>query len=269
MWTKDLFGTEKPVIALLHLDALPGEPAFCGSLDTVMKHAATDLEALQDGGVDGVLIANEYCFPITPNTGTVTLMAMAAAIGFLKKDIRVPFGTNVVYNPQETIKMAAALGASFTRSAFGGAYTGAYGLHSVNFGDMVRLKFALGHPEIQLLCKFNPEGDARLGNQTMEETMNGLCQGDYAGGLCVSGASAGQEASMKFLEEVTGLARKKNVPVFCNTGCRHDTIEKILQVADGACVGTALKGADGRVDLKKTRAFMAIARRQAAANAGG
>lgn len=127
MWTKDLFGTDKPIIALLHLDALPGEPAFCGSLDTIMEHAAADLKALQDGGVDGVLIANEYCFPITPHTSTVTLMAMAAVIGSLKKDIRVPFGVNVVYNPEETIKMAAALGASFGRSAFGGAYTGAYG----------------------------------------------------------------------------------------------------------------------------------------------
>ena len=146
MWTKDLFGTDKPIIALLHLDALPGEPAFCGSLDTIMEHAAADLKALQDGGVDGVLIANEYCFPITPHTSTVTLMAMAAVIGSLKKDIRVPFGVNVVYNPEETIKMAAALGASFGRSAFGGAYTGAYGLHSVNYGD---IPIAKGNTELK------------------------------------------------------------------------------------------------------------------------
>ena len=86
MWTKELFGTDKPIIALLHLDALPGEPGFGGSLDVIMEHAAADLAALQDGGVDGVLIANEYCFPITPNTSTVTLMAMASVIGSLKKD---------------------------------------------------------------------------------------------------------------------------------------------------------------------------------------
>lgn len=260
MWTKDLFGTEKPIIALLHLDALPGEPAFCGNLDTIMEHAAADLKALQDGGVDGVLIANEYCFPITPNTGTVTLMAMAAVIGSLKKDLRIPFGVNVVYNPEETIKMAAALGASYGRSAFGGAYTGAYGLHSVNYGDMVRLKYSLGHPEIQLLCKFNPEGDSQFGDQTTAQLVNGLCQGDFMGGLCVSGPGAGQEASMDYLKEVAALAKKKNVPVFCNTGCRHDTIEQILQIADGACVGTALKGADGRVDLEKVRSFMKLAR---------
>ena len=66
---------------------------------------------------------------------------------------------------------------------------------------------------------------------------------------------------MDYLKEVTALAKKKNVPVFCNTGCRHDTIEQILQIADGACVGTALKGADGRVDLEKVRSFMELARR--------
>ena len=261
MWTKDLFGTEKPIIALLHLDPLPGEPGFGGSFDEVMEHAAADLKSLQEGGVDGVLIANEFCFPITPNTGTVTLMAMAAVVGSLKRDIRIPFGVNVVYNPAETIKMAAAVGASFGRSAFGGAYTGAYGVHNVNYGDMVRLKYSLGHPEIQLLCKFNPEGDVRLADQKTEQFMDAICQGSFIGGLCVSGPGAGQEASMDYLEEVATLAKKRNVPVFCNTGCRHDTIERILKVADGACVGTALKGADGRVDLEKVRTFMELARR--------
>ena len=261
MWIKDLFGTTKPIIALLHLDALPGEPGFAGSLDAVMEHAAADLAALQDGGADGVLIANEYCTPTTPNTGTVTLMAMAAVIGAIKKDVRIPFGTNVVYDPEETIRMGAALGADFGRSAFGGAYTGAYGLHSVNFGDMVRLKYQLGRPDFQLLCKINPEGDVRLGDQTIEQVVNGFCRGGYAGALCVSGPGAGQEASFDLLTEVCGLAKRWNVPVFCNTGCRLDTIERILTVADGACVGTALKGADGRVDVGKVKDFMAAARK--------
>ena len=47
MWTKDLFGTEKPIIALLHLDPLPGEPSFGGSFDEVMEHAAADLKSLE------------------------------------------------------------------------------------------------------------------------------------------------------------------------------------------------------------------------------
>ena len=121
MWTKELFGTEKPIIALLHLDPLPGDPDFCGSLDTVIEHASCDVKALQEGGVDGVLIANEFSFPMTYVSHTETLMAMACVIGAIKKDIHVPFGTNVVMNPEETIRMAKAVGASFGRSAFAGA----------------------------------------------------------------------------------------------------------------------------------------------------
>ena len=63
MWTQEMFGVEKPIIALLHLDALPGDPGYCGSMDTVLEHARQDLVALQNGGVDGILFANEFSLP--------------------------------------------------------------------------------------------------------------------------------------------------------------------------------------------------------------
>ena len=52
MWTHEMFGIEKPIIALLHLDALPGDPGYCGSMDTVLDHARQDLIALQNGEID-------------------------------------------------------------------------------------------------------------------------------------------------------------------------------------------------------------------------
>ena len=64
MWTQDMFGVEKPIIALLHLDALPGDPGYCGDMKTVTEHARKDLLALQDGGVDGILFANEFSLPM-------------------------------------------------------------------------------------------------------------------------------------------------------------------------------------------------------------
>lgn len=45
MWTQDMFGVEKPIIALLHLDALPGDPGYCGDMKTVTEHARKDLLA--------------------------------------------------------------------------------------------------------------------------------------------------------------------------------------------------------------------------------
>ena len=39
MWTEELFGVKKPIIALLHLRALPGDPDFCGDINQVIRQA--------------------------------------------------------------------------------------------------------------------------------------------------------------------------------------------------------------------------------------
>ena len=56
-----MFKTEKPVIGMLHLRPLPGDPLYYpgGSVSQVVEAAKRDLEALQQGGVDGILITNE------------------------------------------------------------------------------------------------------------------------------------------------------------------------------------------------------------------
>ena len=61
MWIDDLFHVKKPIIALLHLRELPGDPLFPagGSIEQTVSKANEELEALQAGGVDGILFANE------------------------------------------------------------------------------------------------------------------------------------------------------------------------------------------------------------------
>ena len=107
MWTKELFKVEKPIIALLHLRALPGDPDFCGNIEKVIDQAKADLQALQDGGVDGVLIANEFSLPYQLKAEPVTVGAMGYIVGRLKDEIHVPFGVNIVFNAMETLELAA------------------------------------------------------------------------------------------------------------------------------------------------------------------
>ena len=77
MWIHEMFGVQKPIIALLHLDALPGDPGYCGSLNEVLDHAYADLTALQNGGVDGILFANEFSLPYQPVADIATISTMA------------------------------------------------------------------------------------------------------------------------------------------------------------------------------------------------
>ena len=98
LWTEELFGVKKPILAMLHLDALPGDPRFRRGtpLGEIVEHARADLHALQDGGVDGIIFSNEFSFPYQRKMDMVTPAAMAYIIGALRSEIRVPFGVDAI-----------------------------------------------------------------------------------------------------------------------------------------------------------------------------
>lgn len=261
MWTQEMFGVEKPIIGLLHLDALPGDPGFCGDMNKVLNHAKTDLIALQNGGVDGILFANEFSLPYQPVTDIAVISAMAYIIGNLKELIKIPFGVNVVKNPIATIDLGTATGAKFARSCFSGAYMGEYGLYTSNSGEAIRHRKALGKEDMKLLFKVNPEADTYLVPRDIQVVTKSIMFGGFADGLCVSGAAAGVEPDDSILSKVHEVAMEKQVPVFCNTGCNHKNVKDKLKHCDAVCIGSAFKK-DGifneRVDEARVRDFMNI-----------
>ena len=58
----DFFGTKKKaVIAMAHIGALPGSPAYdaAGGLTKLVEDVLCDIEKLQAGGVDAIMFGNE------------------------------------------------------------------------------------------------------------------------------------------------------------------------------------------------------------------
>ena len=64
-WLKELTGTDKAVIAMCHLQPLPGDPYYDKEkgMEYALEAARKDLHALQDGGVDAVMFSNEFSLP--------------------------------------------------------------------------------------------------------------------------------------------------------------------------------------------------------------
>ena len=260
MWTEELFRVKKPVIALLHLRALPGDPLFDTEkgLEYVTECALKELDALQRGGVDGVLIANEFSLPYQHRAPAVTISAMAYVIGRLRESLSIPFGVNVVLNPMATVEMGAALGADFVRNTFTGAYIGESGITDTDPAAYVRRRQELGRPDLKMLFKVNPESDTYLAPRDIKKITKSIIFHDLPDGLCVSGASAGSETDTSLIEEVRSVSG--NVPVFANTGCTAENITRMLSVCDGALVGTAFKrgGFSGHADPELVKEFMDI-----------
>jgi membrane complex biogenesis BtpA family protein len=257
VWLEEVFGVQKPVIALLHLQALPGDPGYCGDLAAVLNRAREDLHALQEGGVDGILIANEFSTPFQLQADAVTVGAMGYITGALRSEIKIPFGINICLNPLASLDLAAATGAGFIRSTFTGAYTGEMGLYSHDAAAVLRRRKYLDAEGIRLLFKVNPEGDSYLVERDIRAVTTSIVALCAPDGLCVSGSSAGFETSTDLLGAVKSAAGQ--TPVFCNTGFTLQTAAEKLAVADAACVGTAFKtgsGPEGKVDAGRVAAIM-------------
>lgn len=258
-WIKEMFGVEKPIIAMCHLQPMPGDPYYDekGGMEKVIDCARKDLIALQNGGVDAVMFSNEFSLPYLTEVKTVTTASMAAIIGELKKDIKAPFGVNVLWDPYASIDLAAATGALFMREILTGVYASDFGLWNTNVGRTIRHKREVCVPDLKILFNIVPEAASYLGNRDVCDIAKTTVFNNRPDVLCVSGLTAGAQTDTQTLSRVKNVV--PDTPVFANTGCRINTIEQQLAVADGAVVGTTFKY-DGKfenaVDETRVRAFM-------------
>ena len=108
-WLKETFNVSKPVIAMPPATSTrdPGYD-FEGGVEKVLDLARKDLKALQEGGVDAVMFSNEFSLPYLTKVEPITYTTMARIIGELKRDITVPYGVNVLWDPKASIDLAVA-----------------------------------------------------------------------------------------------------------------------------------------------------------------
>jgi membrane complex biogenesis BtpA family protein len=251
---KNLFGTAKPVIAMMHAGALPGRPGHdpTRNLKPTLDALARDLDALQTAGVDGLLFCNEADLPYRLRTGPETAAAMAALVGELSQEIHVPFGIDIVWDPVASLAVARATGACFVREVFTGVYESDLGLMRPDIN-------AIAAEDVAVFANITPEFASPLGHRaTRERARSAAFLGVDA--LLITGPITGLPTSLEELQTVK--AAVPGTPVLASTGVTVGTIKRTLETADGAIVGTHLKH-DGvtwnPVDPVRAAAFMAAA----------
>jgi uncharacterized protein len=240
-WIQDVYGVPKPVVAMCHLLAMPGDPGYDadGGVERVLEAARRDLHALQDGGVDAVMFSNEASLPYLLKVNPVTTATMARVVGELKSEITVPYGVNVLWDPSASIDLAVATGARFVREIFSGVYASDYGLWNTNSGEVARHRREIGGQDVRLMYNIVPESAVYLAERDIASVARSTVFNCAPDVLCVSGLTAGAETSMQTLTTVKEAV--PGTPVFANTGVNAKTVAAQLGVADGAVIGTAFK----------------------------
>ena len=236
-----LFGARKPVIAMVHLGALPGSPLFDAQagLEGLIKNARADLEALQAAGVDAVMFGNENDRPYEFQVDMASTATAAYIIGQLKSEITVPFGVNMLWDPMASVALGAATGAHFVREIFTGTYASDMGPWTPDAGKAMRYRDRLGRSDMLMLYNVSAEFAHSLDQRPLPERARSAVFSSVPDAILVSGQITGEAAELSDLDAVKAVL--PDTPVLANTGVKHDTVKDVLAIADGCVVGSSLK----------------------------
>jgi membrane complex biogenesis BtpA family protein len=234
------FGVRKPVIGMLHFPALPGRPKHdrSGGIGRLVDVLGRDLERLQGAGLDGLLFCNEADLPYQLAVGPEIPAAMASVVGQLRRDVRVPFGVNILWDATASLAVARATGARFVREVLTGVYESDLGMIAPAIGDIAGYRTMIGADDVLLFDNVMPEFASAIGSRTVADRARGAA---FLGvdAILISGVAAGVQFDMGHLRAAKEAAG--SVPVVANTGVRAERISEIFSVADAAIVGTSLK----------------------------
>jgi membrane complex biogenesis BtpA family protein len=256
---KDLFGVNKPVIAMAHVPAIPGTPRYDpkigveGSLDIVRK----DVDHLLAHGVDAIMFCNEDDRPYTFHADFEAIAVMTRIITELRPKDR-PFGADFLWDPKAPLAICKATGGSFIREVITGVYESDMGIWAPDAAEFYRYRHSIDADNVRIFANITPEFASPLGTRDVATRARSAVVSTLVDGILIAGPMAGAGPDFSLIEEAK-RAVGENTPVILNTGARQDNIRQYLSVADGVIVGSSLK-VNGQtwnpVDPQRVKSFM-------------
>lgn len=253
----------KSVIAMLHFPPLPGSPDYDedAGMEGVVSWVERDLDVLQAAGVDAVMFGNESDRPYQLKADFSTVAAMAYVIGRLAPKIEVPYGVDVLWDPEATVSLGSCVGAKFVREVFTGLYASDMGLWNCEAGKAQRLRRNLSARNMLMFYNINAEFATRMDSRPIELVAKSVEFSSKPDAICISGGMTGSPPDIDTLCRVKEAVA--STPIIMNTGVNQANVTEVLGIADAVIVGTALKTNGDTwkpVDPLRVEAFMTAVR---------
>lgn len=251
-----LFKKKAPIIGMIHLPALLGYKQSPG-IDAVIKHALKDLKTLETGGVDGVMVENEYDRPHQVVVGPEIVAAMTtitqAVVRSAKKTV---VGVEILLNdPRASLAVAKATNASFirtdyfvdrmSRKEYGGEM-------QIDPRKVIAYRKKIGAESVLILTDIQVKYATMLEEKSISQSTKQAMK-EKADAVIVTGNLTGQSPVVSDLEAAKRVSEKH--PILIGSGLTPENAQALLQVADGAIVGTGIKTGE-YVDLRKVKLLM-------------
>lgn len=260
-----LFDSQKPILGMLHLPALPGSPRYVPDIQSIELRVLNDLAALEAGGVHGVILENFGDAPFYPDrVPAITIAHLTALARAVRQQTLLPIGINVLRNDgRAALAIAHAIGAQFIRvNVLCGARLTDQGIIQGIAHDLLRDRAALQAEHIRIFADVDVKHSAPLAPLQLEQEVADLLHRGGADALIASGTGTGESTDLDQLARIRRAAG--DALVLVGSGVTAQNIADYAPLADGFIVGSSLK-VDGQVDQsvdeKRVRSLVEAAAR--------
>lgn len=259
---EEVFGTNKPIIGVIHLLPLPGSSRWDGQLEPIFIRAEQEAAALATGGVHGIILENFFDAPFTKSrVDTATACALALAVKRVMSVCELPIGINVLRNDGLTaLAVAATVGARFIRvNVYTGAMLTDQGIIEGQAHELLRYRRELSAAgSIKILADVMVKhADPLAASADIRLMAKDTVYRGHADGVIVSGTATGTSPDMAEVRAVRDAV--PDTPLLIGSGTTRDNICDLLAVADGAIVASTLKRQqilENPVDVERVKALM-------------
>lgn len=259
--SNSLFSTAKPVIAMIHLGALPGTPAHGLSLADIEKQALHEAEIFRAAGVHGLMLENMHDTPyLRGKVGPEIVASMAIIARTVKQATKLPCGVQVLAGANlEAMAVANAAGLDFIRAeGFAFAHVADEGIIESSAAELLRYRRTIGAASVQVWTdvKKKHSSHAITADVDIGETAHAVefMRGDA---VIVTGAVTGDAPKPA---DVLAVKKKTRLPVYLGSGVTAINLKTFFAAADGFIVGSEFKQGghwSRAVDTARVERFMA------------
>jgi len=253
---------EKPIIAMIHIDALPGTPKYGGDIISIINKAKTEAVVYKDAGIDVLMIENMHDVPYLNRTAGPEITAIMSIILYEVKNISgLPSGIQILAGAnKQALGAALAAGADFIRAeGFVYAHVADEEFFNSDAGEILRFRKQIGADHISIFTDIKKKHSSHsiTGDTDIKDTAK-AAEYFLSDGVIITGSATGKEPS---LEEIRSVKESINIPVLAGSGMTIDNVQDYNQYCDALIIGSYFK-TDGKwynpVEINRVKGIVKI-----------
>ncbi len=242
---KKIFKKDKNVIiGALHFDPLLGYKDHPGK-DRLKNDAMQDLDALIAGGVDAIIIENNYDYPHKERISIENRKYMVELGKKVASNCQLPIGVSVLWNDYESaFYIAKKIGAKFIRvPVFVDDVKTSYGTFLADPQAVIQTRSDMQAEDVLIFADIQVKHATILQPRPIEVSAQAAINAG-ADAIIVTGNWTGESPDVSDLKKIHHAVSK--IPIIIGSGLNARNAMRLLSYCTGAIVSTSIKEGKSR-----------------------